>query len=1341
MADFFTAEPAFQRIMTKAKSKCLLACALFARLGFAAVPAGVLGLSAQGYESIDAVIPFDSQEVLGDTIRLPSANAAKLLFWDAGIQAFLTVVVSNGIWLSENGDPSPLAEANPSVGRSFRLQNHDSDPISVFVFGAIPSATSATIPIAHGMNHIGSPFPFPIEAPSNSLSVCGADFASGDMLSRWEPSAMSYGTDPTSPIQPGDAFWFFRAATNGFSWSIQSPVPSLSEGDFPCIENISVDPDLRMVSLTILPGETDYLDVLALDNPTADDLLDGWVRITRLESRSTNAFVWGEGLPVTNRFVRLYAVTGDSGPAADILDAGLLASFHILDEDVQDIPDLSTRTPELQQIVPNISYPKSNAPWHGLDVRFVDHFAARFEGLLSIPEDGVYAFHLSSDDGSCLFIDGIRVTGNARPHAFSATTGSIRLSEGLHDIRIDYYENAEMAGLVLEWTTPAGVRETIPAKSFRHVRPENIPPSASLSIEDGPFVLGNEVPVSVSASDPDGDALHIDLLANGVPFASVADSSFETVWLSDTTGCVSIVAIATDSFGSTVTSAVSTVEVVPCPDGFSPGIQASYFRLPPSPSRLPDFSVLTAAVVRIEQTIDKESTPDPWPGLDFDDDFAAIFDGYLHVPEAGIYRFELRSDDGSIVYLDDEAIISDDFLHGLRYRSAEIPLSKGFHPLRIEYFECSENAGLYLTWARSGDAKVPIHRRHLFHPNAPVDSDSDGMPDWWEKEWSFDPFDPSDASLDVDFDGLSNLEEFHFGTNPRLSDTDGDGMPDAWECAMGTEPFLADGTTDADLDGLSNLEEYHAGSNPFIANTDGDGLTDYEEWYGTGTDASIFDFSPEWQTLLPIPATNAIVRSGTWSFVGGSALSHTRGTIEFPVLMIEPDTPFLRITASHIQISDDAPVADSTISRFHAFYGDEPLGMVRFSQTPGDDPATIRIPLPHLSSGGHRIRLTWDGSSLDQGICLHEVALETPSGPDEDGDGLADWIVRKSLREDTVLSPTSSHFSPVCLEGTASHPQRVCLFVGTNSVSARPTANRSWYANIPLEPGSNPVRLAFENGLRTNSFNLTWAPFDVRSDSRMFSARTGDSILLTSPIDATVSVSRNGSFVQTVSLSPSGQEILHFPDAGSWNLSVSSAGLSRPVIHTVSVLGGGFPDENPAIVLGKSREWPCPDLPLSAIVQTDPSVLLSRSGDTLSIATDNILEPHWIVARTDPDGPVLDTVRMAVCWTRASPDKTAHRVEALDGYEIWEDRLFVFGVPEDVEIRSSIVVGGVVFDDCTILKTLFGSGPSSASEISLRFLHPDGESVSFCHEVLLYQNGIFIGETYQGNSSLPESLQ
>lgn len=146
-----------------------------------------------------------------------------------------------------------------------------------------------------------------------------------------------------------------------------------------------------------------------------------------------------------------------------------------------------------------------------------------------------------------------------------------------------------------------------------------------------------------------------------------------------------------------------------------------------------------------------------------------------------------------------------------------------------------------------------------------VDSDGDGLPDWWELAHGFDPH-TADADADADGDGFSNLEEYNAGTDPRKPDifansmaeslaftadlsppyqdpfefgepsevwylsarfltdtigispdTDGDGMRDDWESAHGLNPLVPDGHLDSDGDGRTNLEEYNARTHPLIA--------------------------------------------------------------------------------------------------------------------------------------------------------------------------------------------------------------------------------------------------------------------------------------------------------------------------------------------------------------------------------------------------------------------------------------------------------------------------------------------------------------------------------------------
>ncbi len=82
---------------------------------------------------------------------------------------------------------------------------------------------------------------------------------------------------------------------------------------------------------------------------------------------------------------------------------------------------------------------------------------------------------------------------------------------------------------------------------------------------------------------------------------------------------------------------------------------------------------------------------------------------------------------------------------------------------------------------------------------------------------------------DVDFDGTRTMH------GPVCVDWDGDGIPDDWEQRYGLDPAVDDSGLDADGDGLTNLQEYHRGTDPLRVDTDGDGVRDRQEYGGSVT--------------------------------------------------------------------------------------------------------------------------------------------------------------------------------------------------------------------------------------------------------------------------------------------------------------------------------------------------------------------------------------------------------------------------------------------------------------------------------------------------------------------------
>ncbi|MEK0447339.1 MAG: hypothetical protein RLZZ399_2660 [Verrucomicrobiota bacterium] len=157
-------------------------------------------------------------------------------------------------------------------------------------------------------------------------------------------------------------------------------------------------------------------------------------------------------------------------------------------------------------------------------------------------------------------------------------------------------------------------------------------------------------------------------------------------------------------------------------------------------TKLPDFSKLTP-----HRTGD---VPDNLIQLNFDDyknQYGLVFTGKLKVPTTGEYVFSIASDDGSRLFIDDVAVVTDDGIHPARIReSSSKKLEKGVHTVRLEYFQADAASQLFLAW-RGSNKSVP-----LFDTTAL----SKWTPDNWKSpiaqkkdEFTGLPLEPKDAPI------------------------------------------------------------------------------------------------------------------------------------------------------------------------------------------------------------------------------------------------------------------------------------------------------------------------------------------------------------------------------------------------------------------------------------------------------------------------------------------------------------------------------------------------------------------------------------------------------------------
>jgi len=112
------------------------------------------------------------------------------------------------------------------------------------------------------------------------------------------------------------------------------------------------------------------------------------------------------------------------------------------------------------------------SPGEGIRAKY---WSARFLGKLAVPEAGDYVFHLDRlDDGGRIYIDGELVLDSwlVQPAASHASK-PIRLTAGVHEIRLDFCQGTGPGSLTLAWSGPSFAKEVIP----RTVQPEVIAPA------------------------------------------------------------------------------------------------------------------------------------------------------------------------------------------------------------------------------------------------------------------------------------------------------------------------------------------------------------------------------------------------------------------------------------------------------------------------------------------------------------------------------------------------------------------------------------------------------------------------------------------------------------------------------------------------------------------------------------------------------------------------------------------------------------------------------------------------------------------------------------------------
>lgn len=95
--------------------------------------------------------------------------------------------------------------------------------------------------------------------------------------------------------------------------------------------------------------------------------------------------------------------------------------------------------------------------------------------------------------------------------------------------------------------------------------------------------------------------------------------------------------------------------------------------------------------------------------------FGYRYSGYIFAPVTGIYSFYLNSNDGSNFFTDGQMLIDNDGSHIAQEKWGSVALVRGFHPIKLNYFQMGGKKALKLSWKKPKGDKEEVPAEVLFH--------------------------------------------------------------------------------------------------------------------------------------------------------------------------------------------------------------------------------------------------------------------------------------------------------------------------------------------------------------------------------------------------------------------------------------------------------------------------------------------------------------------------------------------------------------------------------------------------------------------------------------------------
>ncbi|MBL0198618.1 MAG: alpha-L-fucosidase [Chitinophagaceae bacterium] len=142
-------------------------------------------------------------------------------------------------------------------------------------------------------------------------------------------------------------------------------------------------------------------------------------------------------------------------------------------------------------------------------------------------------------------------------------------------------------------------------------------------------------------------------------------------------------------------------------ENIKPGISYKYYQPEQNINMVSSFksNVVNAGVANIISVARKQRA----------DKFAFDFSGYIKIDKDAVYDFFTASDDGSKLFIDDDEIVNNDGDHGTEEKGGKAALRKGYHKIKVLYFDSGGGNELKVFIQPQGGIKQELAAGILFH--------------------------------------------------------------------------------------------------------------------------------------------------------------------------------------------------------------------------------------------------------------------------------------------------------------------------------------------------------------------------------------------------------------------------------------------------------------------------------------------------------------------------------------------------------------------------------------------------------------------------------------------------